>query len=110
MPRAHRKGSLCGVWRHERLLSLFNVVMESLVHRKRLHGILASASLVVAMIPAPALASTKPPNARQRATAECKAELKRLGAHAFHQKYGVHNTNGAFRACVNKRLHAKKTG
>lgn len=84
--------------------------MERPVHHKRQNTILASASLVLAMIPAAALASAKPPNAGQRATAQCKAELKRLGAHAFHQKFGVHNTNGALRACVNKRLHTQKTG
>jgi hypothetical protein len=75
----------------------------------RITSVVIVAASVAAIVPA-ATAVGASKTARQRATAQCKAERKRLGAHPFHQKYGVHSEAGALRACVNKRLrHAKAT-
>lgn len=57
-----------------------------------------------AIMPTSAVATNTAPIARQRATAQCKAERKRLGAHPFHEKYGVHDEAGAIAKCVAQRL------
>lgn len=72
--------------------------------RKRRYALLVASSALVAITPSYALATSKTPGARQRATAQCKAERKRLGSHPFHEKYGVHNDAGALAKCVARRL------
>jgi hypothetical protein len=77
--------------------------------RKRRYALLVASSALVAITPTSALATSKAPTARQRATAQCKAERKRLGAHPFHEKYGVHNDPGALTKCVARRLRKGTT-
>jgi hypothetical protein len=72
--------------------------------RTHRYVLLVALSALVAVAPTPASATTKAPSARQRATAQCKAERRRLGAHPFHEKYGVHNDAGALAKCVARRL------
>ena len=75
--------------------------------RRRI-AVLAVITSLAATAPIPALATSKPQTARQRATAQCKAEQKRLGTQAFHDRYGVHSTKSALAKCVSKRLKQNK--
>jgi hypothetical protein len=77
--------------------------------RKRRYALLVALAALMALAPTSASATTKSPTARQRATAQCKAERKRLGAHPFHEKYGVHNEAGALAKCVTRRLRRGPT-
>ena len=69
----------------------------------------ATVVVVLATVLPSTVSAANQPTARQRATAQCKAERKRLGSHPFHQKYGVHSDKGALRACINKRLRKSKS-
>ena len=71
--------------------------------------LLVAASLAATLTSAPVMAAGEGPTARDRATAKCKAERKRLGSTRFHDKYGVHNDKAALRRCIQKRLKASKT-